>query len=204
MRHGPVINPGNLIYGKADREIETQNPRLYAPLSEALPRDGVYLTSTRGRTVKTLRAVAAVGGFPVPNFDQVAEFDEQSFGDWEGMTWDELFRAGRSHTFWLAPAHERPPSGESFEDLMARVAQGLRQQTAKYAGQNLVLFTHGGTIRAALAHALGLGGEAALQFSIDNCSLTRLTHLRLPDGGESWHVAHVNLSPTRPTGFCLG
>ena len=202
VRHGPVINPGNLIYGKADREIQTDNPGLYIPLAAALPHEAVYLTSSRGRTVKTLEAVAQAGGFPTPAFTQDSAFDEQNFGEWEGLTWDELYANGRSHTFWLAPAHERPPGGESFEDVMARVAGGLKAQTAEHAGQNIVLFAHGGTIRAALAHALGLDGETALQFSIDNCSLTRLTHLTLPEGGESWHVAHVNLAPTRPTGFC--
>ncbi len=202
VRHGPVINPGNLIYGNSDRAIQTDNAGLYAPLAEALPKDAAYLTSTRGRTVATLEEVAKVGGFPTPAYEQIAHFDEQSFGAWEGQTWDALFQSGRTHTFWLAPAAERPPGGESFEDVMARVSLGLKEQTQAHQGKTIVLFAHGGTIRAALAHALGLDGETALQFSIDNCSLTRLTHLALPDGGESWHVAHVNISPTRPTGFC--
>lgn len=201
VRHGPVINPGNLIYGNADRDIQTDNPALYAPLAKALPKDAIYLTSTRGRTVATLKEVAKVGDFEAPSFTQIKAFDEQSFGDWKGLTWDELFKDGRTHTFWLAPAHERPPGGESFEDVMARVAEGLIEQSAAHSGKDVVLFAHGGTIRAALAHALKLDGETALQFSIDNCSLTRLTHLRLPDGSVSWHVAHVNISPTRPGGF---
>ena len=84
---------------------------------------------------------------------------------------------------------------------MARVAQGLTQQTARYSGQKIVLFAHGGTIRAALALALGLDGETALRFSIDNCSITQISHLALGDGTQTWHVAHVNTSPTRPKGF---
>ena len=36
---------------------------------------------------------------------------------------------------------------------MARVAAGPETQTARYSGQKIVLFAHGGTIRAALALA---------------------------------------------------
>ena len=57
--------------------------------------------------------VAEVGGFAMPAFEQIAAFDEQSFGDWEGETWDELYENGRSHTFWLAPAAQRPPNGRA-------------------------------------------------------------------------------------------
>ena len=204
VRHGPVINPGNLIYGNADRDIDVSSQSLYAPLAKALPKSAVYLTSTKGRTHKTLQRVAEVGGFDTPAFEQVAEFDEQSFGDWEGQSWDDLFADGRSHAFWLAPAAKRPPNGESFEDLMARVAKGLERLSAVHAGKKIALVAHGGTIRAALALALGLDGETALRFSIDNCSLTHLAHLRLADGSTTWHVSHVNVSPFRPKGFIKG
>jgi len=192
VRHGPVLNPQNLIYGRGDWPIDTQDPGLYLPLVQALPWDAQILTSSKKRAVQTLAQVATLGGFPVPTFQKITAFDEQSFGDWEGQTWDALFRDGRSHAFWLAPAHVRPPGGESFEDVMDRVAQGLRSQTAQHRGKDVLLFAHGGTIRAAVAHALGLDAETALQFSIANCSITRLTHLTVPEGDDSWRVDFVN------------
>jgi len=201
VRHGPVINPKNLIYGVADPDIDTSDEGLYLPLAIALPKDAIYFTSTRERTQKTLKHVARVGGFEAPPSEQISGFDEQSFGDWEGLTWDHLFRDGRSHTFWLAPAKERVPGGESFEDLTQRVSESLTELSRKYSGKKIVLFAHGGTIRAALACALGLDGEAALRFSIDNCGITQITHLRLPDSSETWHIKHVNISPSRPHGF---
>ena len=47
------------------------------------------------------------------------------FGDWQGLTYDELrhSRGGAFHRFWHAPAHERAPGGESFIDVMQRVAR---------------------------------------------------------------------------------
>ena len=54
---------------------------------------------------------------------------------------------------------------------------------------------HGGSIRAALALALGLDAERALGFSIDNLSITRIDHVDGPAKGEAWRVAAVNLPP---------
>jgi broad specificity phosphatase PhoE len=61
---------------------------------------------------------------------------------------------------------------------------------ARYAGQDVVAVSHGGAIRAALAHAVGLTANNALHFSIENISLTRLDHT--PRG---WRAACVNELP---------
>jgi alpha-ribazole phosphatase len=50
--------------------------------------------------------------------------------------------------------------------------------------------SHGGAIRAALAHALDVQADNALHFSVHNLSLTRLD--RLPEG---WRVGCVNELP---------
>jgi broad specificity phosphatase PhoE len=58
-----------------------------------------------------------------------------------------------------------------------------------------VAVTHGGTIRAALALALGLSPQGGLSFLIDNCSITRIDYLS-PDGAPGlWRVAAVNHRP---------
>jgi alpha-ribazole phosphatase len=66
-----------------------------------------------------------------------------------------------------------------------------------YAGRDIIAVTHGGTIRAALAEALDLSPEAALAFTIDNCSLTRLERFDGAGEGHGWRVAAVNLLPGR-------
>ncbi len=57
-------------------------------------------------------------------------------------------------------------------------------------GQDAVIVSHGGAIRAAVAHAMEIDARRALHLSIYNLSLTRLE--RLPEG---WRVASVNESP---------
>jgi alpha-ribazole phosphatase len=53
-----------------------------------------------------------------------------------------------------------------------------------------VIVSHGGAIRGAIAHALGIGPDNALHMSVQNLSLSRLQ--RSPDG---WRVQCVNELP---------
>ena len=54
---------------------------------------------------------------------------------------------------------------------------------------------HGGTIRAALAHAFNLHPEAAVRFEIENVSLTLIEHFEQADPAHAWRVSFVNYMP---------
>ena len=54
----------------------------------------------------------------------------------------------------------------------------------------MVVVSHGGVIRAALAHALRIHAETALHFSIQNLALSVIE--RLPEG---WRIVTVNELP---------
>jgi len=53
---------------------------------------------------------------------------------------------------------------------------------------------HGGTIKAAIALALGGQPEKGLAFDIDNCSVTRLDHIASPTVNV-WRLPMVNQQP---------
>ena len=58
--------------------------------------------------------------------------------------------------------------------------------------------THGGTIRAAVAHAMQTEPVMALAVTVDNLTLTRLDHIAegiFQGQGGVWRVAGVNLPP---------
>lgn len=79
---------------------------------------------------------------------------------------------------------------------MARVASAIDRCSRQYSGRTIVAIAHGGSIRAAVAHALGLTPEAAMAIVIDNLSITRLT--LVPDGllrnkGGHWRVEAINV-----------
>lgn len=75
-------------------------------------------------------------------------------------------------------------------DVCGRVGAALDRLAETYDGQNIVAVSHGGTIRAALAHALRIHPDTALHFSIQNLSLTILERL-----DEGWRVVTVNELP---------
>ena len=65
---------------------------------------------------------------------------------------------------------------------------------AAHPGRDIVCVSHGGPIKAAIAHALGLDAGAGLAFTIDNCSITRLDYLS-SDDHCGWRVPMINQQP---------
>jgi alpha-ribazole phosphatase len=198
IRHAPVPDNG-CIYGQRDLSCDCSDAAVFADLAAALPAGAVWVTSNLVRTIETARAILAADPQKLTGVELTAvpELAEQHLGDWQGLE-RKAFYAERkvgTHALWFAPADERPPGGESFADLVGRAAPAIERLTREHAGRDIVAVTHGGTIRAALGHALGLAPQAALAFATDNCSLTRLDHL--PGAGDAglWRVVTVNRRP---------
>jgi alpha-ribazole phosphatase len=203
VRHAPVASEGR-IYGQKDMPCDCADTALFTGLAEQLPRQAVWVTSNLRRTYETAAAIVRAGlpgprPIPGPGSIAMADLAEQNFGDWQGLTYEELrqSRDGDFHRFWHAPAHETPPGGESFVAVIERVAGAIHRLVADHAGHDLIAVAHGGTIRSALALALGLDPEAALAFTIENCSITRIDHIDGPGMGHGWRVVTVN-RPPRP------
>jgi broad specificity phosphatase PhoE len=203
IRHAPVTSHGGRIYGQTDLPADCTGLETFAGLARLLPRDATWIASHLSRTHQTAAAIFAAAGRPMPALIVEPTLAEQHFGDWQGLTHDELAarRDGAWHRFWLAPATLAPPGGESFVEVIARVGSAIERLTALHQGRDIVAVAHGGTIRAALALALGLDAERSLGFVIDNCSLTRIDHIGASASSDdlaspaSWRVATVNHPP---------
>lgn len=202
VRHAPVTVNRGCCYGQTDFPCDVGDRASFASLARRLPERAAWVTSSLKRTHMTAAALVTAGldgpaTIPGPGVAVEPDLIEQNFGEWQGMRYDELAsRPGAAwHRFWLAPAHETPPGGESFVDLMHRVHRAIERLNREFAGRDVLAVTHGGTIRAALALALGLTPEAALAFAIDNLSLTRIDYLEGPRVGHAWRVSAVNRPP---------
>ena len=201
VRHAPVAAEGR-IYGQEDKPCDCSDAAVFAGLARQLPRKAAWVTSNLRRTHETARAIVAAGlpgpaEIPGPQAEAIPDLAEQNFGDWQGMTYEELrqSRGGAFHRFWHAPAHLRVPGGESFVDMMARVSWTILQLIEKHRGRDIIAVAHGGTIRAALGLALGLDPEACLAFTMENCSVTRIDFIEGPGMGHGWRVITVNRPP---------
>lgn len=179
IRHAPVAGPRGVIHD-ADAPADTGNHAAIASLRARLPPAASVYCSPARRTVET---AVALGLAPVKE----PAFREQNFGAWTGRRHSELrSELGSAYDdFWLSPASNRPPGGESFDDQIARVRAGLN---ALPAG-DVILVVHSGTVRAALAIALDITPDSALRFVVDPLSLTRIDRL-----DRGWRVVAVNRS----------
>ena len=203
IRHAPVESGGR-IYGQDDLAADCSDRAPFRWLAAVLPRDALWVVTPLQRTRQTAEAIhahwpgAAEAGFSRPHVE--AGFLEQHFGDWQGRSHAEIeaLRDGEWHRFWLAPAETRPPGGESFAEVAERVARAVERLSADHAGRDIVTIAHGGSIRAAVAHALGLDPERALALAVDNCALTRLDHIagaagsHDAEGRHSWRLGRFN------------
>ncbi|MBI1209142.1 MAG: histidine phosphatase family protein [Azospirillum sp.] len=201
LRHAPVTNHGGRVYGQNDVDADCSAAASFAVLASNLPELPVWLVTPLRRTRQTLAALVAARtpAASDPAIEPIVEpaLMEQNFGLWQGLTHAEIRarQPGRASRFWIAPAQERPPGGESFVDLSARTAAAIGRLSQAYGGRDIVAVAHGGTIRAALGLALALEPEVALRFTIDNLSLTRIDHLAVAGEAPLWRVLGVNLPP---------
>jgi alpha-ribazole phosphatase len=197
IRHAPVIVDDGRIYGQSDLPCDCGDARVFSSLAALLPDNAVWLTSHLARTHQTARAIfAAAGVAAAPEPVQDRDLAEQHLGDWQGLDRRSFLmnRKQEPDSFWYATANERAPNGESFVDLMERVGAAIARATQKHQGRDIVAVAHGGTIRAAIAIALGLPPRSGFAFMIDNCSLTRLDHYQ-GKYGAGWRVTMINHRP---------
>lgn len=168
-----------------------QEAAAYRWLAHRLPRPAAWYVTPLSRTRATAAAIFAAG---YPTAEPVVEpaMLEQDLGEWQGLPHEVFTRRLRHkpHPFWSIADEERPPGGESFRDVAERVGPAIERLTATHAGQDVVIVAHGGSIRAAIAHAMGIPPAAALAFSVKNLSLSRLERQ-----GADWRVAAVNEEP---------
>jgi broad specificity phosphatase PhoE len=196
IRHALVDAPSRaMLYGAMDVALcdatMREDAALYRWLAYRLPRPASWVVSSLSRTRLTAAAIFAAG-YPDQTLRVEADLREQELGAWQGLAHEALVQRLRHppHPFWPHAAEEQPPGGESFAQVRARVAPLLDALAAEHAGGDVVVVAHGGTIRAALAHALDLTAHQALVFSIRNLGLTRLEK-----HAADWRVVAVNEEP---------
>ena len=205
VRHAPVTGMVGKLYGSDDVPCDCSDTVAFGRLAEALPKGAHWVTSHLSRTKDTARAIQDAGleGM-VP--DEHVDLGEQCFGNWQGLTWSEIAetQAVASKTFWRDPTRNAAPGGESFFDQIERCGVRINALNKAEGGRDIIAVTHGGTIRAALAHALSLEPESAMGLIIDNLSITRIDHLTVPalnGKGSSWRVLGVNLPTMKGSGL---
>jgi broad specificity phosphatase PhoE len=193
IRHALVEEQARqALYGTHD--VPVCEPTLVARatdlalLADRLPLTDRWIITPLSRTRRTAEAIFDAG-YPPRALTPEPDLIEQHLGDWQGLAHAALpsLLSRAAHAFWPLAGEERPPGGESMTDVIHRVGHALERLALEYDGEDVVVISHGGTIRAAVAHALGIGADAALHLSVQNLSLTRLERHE-----QAWRVVSVN------------
>lgn len=176
IRHGETDANASLTWqGQLDTELNAVGHRQAAAVARRLSAvqfRAVY-TSDLKRALVTAEAIAGSHGLPV----QLAPgLRELHIGRWQGLRYDaardqdpELYAQ-----LMADPINTRRPGGESWADLLSRVAAAFGDIAAAHAGETICIVGHGGTIRALLADALGLSFDTTRRLATDNTSVSIL------------------------------
>ena len=193
IRHALVAeNARAMLYGTMDvplcPEALVADVPMYRALAARLPRPASWVVTPLSRTMLTAEGLFR-GGYPVQAPAVEPDLIEQDLGEWHGLPHAELPPKLQrpAHPFWPLGGEEVPPGGESMAQVIIRVGRAMERLAVAHAGEDVVVVSHGGTIRAAVGHAIGIGADNTLHLSVQNLSLTRLERQQ-----AGWRVVCVN------------
>jgi broad specificity phosphatase PhoE len=134
--------------------------------------DGIYC-SDLDRTRHSAEILAAPHHLTPIRDPALREF---AMGEWDGLTAEQIrARDARAFEAWMADVGRfQFPGGESLPDLIARAVPAFDALVARHAGGTVAVVAHGGSNRAILCHALGLGPERLLALGQDYAALSVL------------------------------
>lgn len=178
LRHGVVEGfADRVVRGHLDAALSPEGRMQHEQLAQwfarcEAPPDRI-VSSDLSRCVDLAQRVSDATGVP---FSTTRQLREQSMGDWEGRTWQDLTEefGPAVNDYWDDYVNSRPPCGESLGDAATRIRAWWEEATAQHDGSRLLLVTHSGVIRILLCEALGLPLEDALRFAPPAASHTRL------------------------------
>ncbi|MCW2794765.1 histidine phosphatase family protein [Nocardioides sp.] len=126
----------------------------------------LVLTSPRLRARRT----AELTGFA--DAEQTEDLAEWRYGDYEGITTDEIRKSVPDWTVWTHPS----PGGESAAEVAAR--QDRVVERVRAAEGPVLAFGHGHSLRVLAARWLGLAGTDGRLFRLDTATVSVLGYER--------------------------
>lgn len=191
VRHGETDwNAAGRVQGSSDISLNRTGIEQARRLSKRLASvhvDAVY-TSDLVRCVETARLV--LGARPLP-LRLTSNLREVSYGELEGKTRRELESAGYGP--WLAVWNgggpcPPPVGGESREQVDARVDHFLSCIAPRYAGETVLVVSHGGPLRLLIARLMGRPVTGWGDIRQANTALSEV----IIDPGQTPRIVRVN------------
>ena len=176
VRHGDTaLNSAMRYWGQTDVELSAAGLKQAERLSVRLATekiDIIYSSDLRRASI-TAKTIASRHQLDVIT---CTELREVNFGDFEGLTFDEVSQLHPEVAeLWAKGSTTlKYPGGESLKQLNSRVGKFL-VRLKKHAPETTVLITaHSGVLRTLICQLLGIGIQHLRQFHLDFASLSIL------------------------------
>ena len=172
LRHGETELGGGLRGSLDDALTEKGWAQMRAAVIEQGPWDRL-ISSPLQRCARFAEELGTRLGVPV-HLDK--DLQELHFGAWEGQSAAALMDtdAEALGLFWADPYAFTPPQGEPVADFSTRVRAAVARLHTAYAGERVLLISHGGVMRLLLAQARGLPREQLLNVEVGHGALFSL------------------------------
>ena len=172
LRHGETELGGGLR-GSLDDALTTKG---WAQMRTAVEQQGPWdrlISSPLQRCARFAEELGAQLNLPV---SLEKDLQELHFGAWEGQSAAALMETDAEGLglFWADPYSFTPPEGEPVSDFSHRVLGAVSRLHQAYAGQRVLLISHGGVMRLLLAQARGFPREQLLNVEVGHGGLFRL------------------------------
>lgn len=184
VRHGPTHARG--MVGWSDLPADLSDQAQLARLSASLPEDAVVISSDLIRASATADAIAGTR-LRLPHDPDLREIH---FGTWELAHFTEVEDQAHLHAYWDEPGDVRPPGGESWHEVSARVTRAVDRLLTAHHDRNIIVVAHFGVILTQVQQALQIGAYEAFAHRIDNLSVTELHHT-----DDGWTARRINHLP---------
>ncbi|MEM9575824.1 MAG: histidine phosphatase family protein [Pseudomonadota bacterium] len=187
VRHGPTH--AKSFVGWRDVPADLSDGAQINRLRQALPGEGILVSSDLARARDTASAIASDNHHRLPHAPQLREMH---FGAWDGVHFETVAERDPdlSRQFWEQPGAIEAPGGESWNSASARVAAAVRTISARFPDQHIIAVAHFGVILTQLQRALGISAYDTLAHRIDNFSITTIDWR-----GEKPSVSRINHLP---------
>jgi alpha-ribazole phosphatase len=178
IRHGETEwNATKRIQGHSNTPLNDLGRKQARALAGRLKNKAIaaIYSSDLDRAKETIAPTAAALGMEIQTDVRLRE---KSFGDWEGLSLDEV--AEKYPELWQMYHTDHDlktpiPNGETWEQVQARVLDCLKDILAKHSlDETVIVVSHGGSVRPIIMYALNAPLTSIIRVSVDNAGITHL------------------------------
>ncbi|MDL2301509.1 histidine phosphatase family protein [Lachnospiraceae bacterium OttesenSCG-928-D06] len=150
-RHGETQwNSKGMIQGQTDTSLNENGLNQAKELAKRVKASGIVVpriyTSPQKRAKNTADAIAEILGVPCVSKDGLKEI---CFGLWEGKTWEEVEKeyGAAFQTWYHNRRYQCTPEGESYQMLLERVVDSMKEIVAENANESdVIIVAHSAVI----------------------------------------------------------